>query len=53
MKNYKIHKQVKTFFGSQKIDLTVEGDNKDELKETIETLMPDSVWVRLFGRKKP
>ena len=53
MKNYKIHKQVKTFLGGEKIDLTVEGDNKDELRETIDALMPDPLWVRLFGRKKP
>ena len=52
MKQYKIHKQVKTLLGGQKIDLVTEGDNKDELVELIEALMPDPWWVRFFERKQ-
>jgi hypothetical protein len=52
MKNYRIKKQVKTLFSGETIELNVEGDNKDELAEVMNDLMPDPFLTRLFARRK-
>ena len=52
MKHYKVQKQVKTFFGGEKMEVIVEGDQTPELKELVDHLMPEPVWVRIFGKKE-